>query len=166
MVGASSRQPGGEGGGGGGENRWAVSLEISIAHLLSTRIKNSMRGVETSSLSSLGHSLLKKQRWRWIAIFRCLRLQTLTSDSGETGAEEAQHKEAGEGYGRNSSNGHQVSTDRVMVEIWIFVTSDFCQVQSSWRSATGCNWSWAAASKASDIWCSATGWAQYRPLCS
>ena len=27
-----------------------------------------MRGVETSSLSSLGHSLLKKQRWRLVAI--------------------------------------------------------------------------------------------------
>ena len=91
-----------------------------------------MRGVETSSLSSLGHSLLKKQRWRSIAMFCCcLRSQTFTPDSGETGAKEAQHKEAGEGYGRNSSNGHQVSTDRVMVEIWIFVTSDFCQVQSS-----------------------------------
>ena len=90
-----------------------------------------MRGVETSSLSSLGHSLLKKQRWRSIAILRCLRSRTFTPDSGETGAKEAQHKEAGEGYGRNSSNGHQVSTDRVMVEIWIFVTSDFCQVQSS-----------------------------------
>lgn len=35
-----------------------------------------MRGVETSSLSSLGHSLLKKQRWRSIAILAFTNIYT------------------------------------------------------------------------------------------
>ena len=65
-----------------------------------------MEGVETSSLSSLGHNLLKNQRWRSIAMIQNLHLQTFTSDSGETGAKKAQYKEAGEGYGWNSSDGH------------------------------------------------------------
>ena len=61
--------------------------------------------VETSSLSSLGHNLLKNRRWRLIIAL----LQTFTSDSGEARAKEAQCKEAGKGNGRNCSDGHQVA---------------------------------------------------------
>ena len=38
------------------------------------RSRNNMEGVETSSLSSLGHNLLKNQRWRLIAMIQRLHL--------------------------------------------------------------------------------------------
>ena len=72
---------------------------------LKCRTRNNRELVRAFSLFNLGHNLLTSPRWRLNQFF-FFTIQT--SDSGETRAKEAQHKEARKGNGWNSSNGHKV----------------------------------------------------------